>query len=147
MSDQVYVCGFLFDETRKKVVLIEKNRPAWQKGRYNGVGGKFESPDVFSEVTMSREFFEETGVQIPREKWKLFCQYFFRGGLVNFYYCWDEFGQYFNNVKSVTDEQLQVFSVNDLPKKSIYNLHWLIPLANDPSLDFSRPMSWITISE
>jgi len=32
-----YVLGFLMDNYR--VVLIEKQRPAWQKGLLNGVGG------------------------------------------------------------------------------------------------------------
>jgi len=34
------VVGFLFDNFSENVLLIKKNRPAWQKDRLNGVGGK-----------------------------------------------------------------------------------------------------------
>lgn len=142
-----HVAGFLFNSTRNKVVLIKKNRPKWQSGRYNGVGGKFEEKDSCYEAAMTREFFEETGVKIPKEKWKLFCQYFWSEGFVCFYSCHDEYDQYFPYVKTVTDEELGIFDVSELPHNKIYNLNWLVPLANDPSLDFTKPMSWITISE
>ncbi len=34
-----YVVGFCFNGDMSKVVLIQKNRPAWQVGKLNGVGG------------------------------------------------------------------------------------------------------------
>jgi 8-oxo-dGTP diphosphatase len=37
-----YVVGFLFNSDTNKVCLIKKNRPQWQKGRLNGVGGHIE---------------------------------------------------------------------------------------------------------
>ena len=37
-----YVTGFLFNDELDRVVLIHKNRPKWQSGMYNGVGGKIE---------------------------------------------------------------------------------------------------------
>ena len=37
-----YVTGFLFSPDKKSVVLINKNRPAFQVGKLNGVGGKIE---------------------------------------------------------------------------------------------------------
>lgn len=42
MSEKSYVVGFMLDQAREHVVLIEKNRPAWQAGKLNGVGGKVE---------------------------------------------------------------------------------------------------------
>jgi 8-oxo-dGTP diphosphatase len=41
-----YVVGFLFNEGKTKVVLIKKNRPDWQKGYFNGVGGKIEGDET-----------------------------------------------------------------------------------------------------
>jgi hypothetical protein len=32
-----YVLGFMFNRLLGHVILIEKNRPEWQKGHYNGV--------------------------------------------------------------------------------------------------------------
>ena len=34
-----YSVGFLFNDTKTKVCLIKKNRPTWQEGFLNGVGG------------------------------------------------------------------------------------------------------------
>jgi 8-oxo-dGTP diphosphatase len=64
----VYVLGFLFDSGLVSVALIEKQKPEWQKGRFNGVGGKVEEGEV-PRVAMSREFHEETGVLLPPEAW------------------------------------------------------------------------------
>jgi len=52
-----YVAGFLFDETLENVVLIRKNRPKWQAGKLNGVGGHVEARETSIE-TMHREFKE-----------------------------------------------------------------------------------------
>lgn len=67
-----YVVGFMFNTERNAVVLIEKNRPDWQKGKLNGVGGKIEPTDASEAHAMSREFFEETGVGLASEAWTLF---------------------------------------------------------------------------
>ncbi len=40
------VAGFLFDESRERVVLIKKQKPEWQSGRLNGVGGKIEPGEL-----------------------------------------------------------------------------------------------------
>jgi 8-oxo-dGTP diphosphatase len=57
-----YVLGFLFTPDNH-VVLIRKNRPIWQKGFLNGVGGKIE-PGEAPKTAMIREFREETGLKI-----------------------------------------------------------------------------------
>lgn len=55
-----YVLGFMFNEDESKVLLIMKNRPAWQAGKLNGVGGKIEAGETPIQA-MEREFAEETG--------------------------------------------------------------------------------------
>jgi hypothetical protein len=37
---QDYVVGFLFRNNLSEVALIKKDRPAWQAGHLNGIGGK-----------------------------------------------------------------------------------------------------------
>jgi 8-oxo-dGTP diphosphatase len=54
-----YVLGFAFSLDHSKVVLIAKNRPAWQAGRLNGVGGSVE-PGETPAAAMEREFREES---------------------------------------------------------------------------------------
>lgn len=60
MSQTKYVVGFMFSEDSSKVALIRKNRPEWQKGLLNGIGGHCESSDKNNQDTMIREFEEET---------------------------------------------------------------------------------------
>ncbi len=67
-----YVLGFAFDAQRETVILIEKNRPAWQKGKLNGVGGKIDPEDLTEYHAMAREFKEETGVETSPDEWEKF---------------------------------------------------------------------------
>lgn len=68
-SIKSYVLGFAFDDLGR-VVLINKQRPEWQKHKWNGVGGLIEPFDDGPATAMAREFREETGVEIPAEEWK-----------------------------------------------------------------------------
>lgn len=71
-----YVVGFLFSTNKKEVVLIKKNRPDWQKGLLNGIGGHIEDETPLE--AMKREFLEETGLKI--EYWKQFAYIEFERG-------------------------------------------------------------------
>lgn len=64
-----YVLGFAFSEDDRSVLLILKNRPAFQAGKWNGVGGKIE-PSETAQQAMVREFREETGLDWPQEVWE-----------------------------------------------------------------------------
>lgn len=55
--------------TQTHVVCIKKNRPEWQRGCFNFVGGKYEREDRDIETTAIREFLEETGVRTTIEDW------------------------------------------------------------------------------
>lgn len=59
---KLYVLGFLFSEDKERVLLIEKNRPEWQKGLLNGIGGKIEIDEKPFEA-MNRECEEECGLK------------------------------------------------------------------------------------
>ena len=132
-----YVCGFCFDYSREKVVLIKKNRPEWQKGKLNGVGGKIEAGETIHDA-MQREFLEETGVDVWA--WNLFCTYNGRDGVV---YFMKAFSAGAEHVTSVTDEVVNLYDIRFLnntdPKwaenETIPNLKWLIPLAKDILMD------------
>ena len=41
-----YVLGFAFNKNFREVLLILKNKPQWQKGLYNGIGGKIEEGEL-----------------------------------------------------------------------------------------------------
>lgn len=67
-----YVLGFAFTADAKTIVLIEKQKPDWQKGKLNGIGGKVEHDDSNVLSAMIREFSEETGVITTSEQWNAF---------------------------------------------------------------------------
>lgn len=120
-----YCLGFAFAPSHKGVVLIKKQRPAWQAGLLNGVGGKVESQEnPYS--AMKREFEEETGVH--HFNWKRFG-----------YLYGQEWGVYlFTTVLSVdelasiepfkTDEEI-ILADSDNLSNTIPNLMWLVPMA------------------
>lgn len=64
-----YVLGFAFTLSGA-VALIEKKRPDWQRGRWNGIGGHVNEGETPVHA-MSREFQEETGVLILPSEWRL----------------------------------------------------------------------------
>lgn len=65
-----YVLGFAFDDLHR-VALILKDKPEWQKGKWNGIGGKVEGDELDVEA-MVREFREETGVVTTPSMWHYF---------------------------------------------------------------------------
>ena len=125
---QMYVCGFMFNEDRNAVILIRKNRPAFQKGKLNGIGGKVEQEDSDITAAMVREFFEETGVQTIANDWENFAYgsndeftvFFFRGSNT----------EYFQKAKTMETEEVGRFYIgNGVDRSAMANLQWLIPLA------------------
>ena len=58
-----YVVTFLFTMDYKSIWLIEKQKPAWQKGCLNGIGGKIERGEAPQQAAI-REIKEEAGVNI-----------------------------------------------------------------------------------
>lgn len=126
MEKQEYVVGFAFDETRTSVALIRKNRPVWQYGLLNGIGGKIE-PGEHPDDAMRREFREEAGVDCAWEKfleasgeqYKLYCYRAVVPGLGD-------------KITSLTDEQVSMIYVPAIRDSGcIPNLFWMVPMAAD----------------
>ena len=65
-----YVVGFAFDAVSKgaDVLLIEKKRPKWMAGLWNGIGGKIEEGET-KQAAMNRECLEETGLVLDWEEY------------------------------------------------------------------------------
>ena len=64
-----YVLGCALDDRERSVVVIQKQKPDWQKGKWNLIGGKIEPTDESPVAAMAREFKEETDVDIPALHW------------------------------------------------------------------------------
>lgn len=120
-----YTVGFLFSDDLKHILLIQKNRPEWQKGKLNGVGGHIEENETPKDC-MIREFKEETGLIIYN--WDLFATLKNNDNwIVHFYKAISD-----DIHKSVnkTDEILFRILVDDISNNNVLeNLKWLIPLA------------------
>lgn len=132
-----YVLGFLFNVKLTRVVLIRKQRPSWQRGLLNGIGGKIEHGET-PEEAMVREFQEETGVTVKEwigftkmtgphksdpDSWEVSCFYAFAGD------------KFFATIKTTTDEEVVILHPSLIyrgcPDSIHSNLAWLIPLAID----------------
>ena len=132
MSEQKYACGFAFNKARTKVALIEKQRPAWQAGLWNGIGGHVE--DGESPLgAQRREFAEEAGLFV--HAWHCFAELTSCVGppwRVLFYYASDV---PLDELRTLTDERVHAWRVDDLYHLSVVpNLRWLIPLALQPNV-------------
>ena len=133
-----FVVGFMFTPDENKVALIQKNRPAWQKGLLNGIGGKIEPFDVSEKAAICREFEEEAGVKTHPEDWFQFATLNVIGvGPVHVFKAVSDNVQH---VENKTDEEINLYDTQNLPSNIIPNLKWLIPLSLDKNLCFEEPL-------
>lgn len=126
-----YVLGFLFNLKRNHVLLIEKLKPEWQKGKLNGIGGKVEEGE-FPHEAMQREFYEECGLEY--DNWRNVCTMSGNntdntGKWICTVYC--GFSDLIWDARSMEEERVCNYSVKGLPMKCLPNLHWLIPMCLD----------------
>lgn len=132
-----YVAGLAFHKDDYNLVaLIEKQRPTWQKGKMNGIGGKVEEKESPIEA-MIREFEEETGYKSIEQDWNNFTTLIGSDWMVRFY---RSFSIDLNLLKTTTDEKVQIVRVSSLKLKKtevIENLKWLIPMALDTQFHYA----------
>jgi 8-oxo-dGTP diphosphatase len=118
-----YTIGICFDNNLENIVLILKNRPEWQKGKYNFPGGHTEENEIGIDCII-REFREECNI-ITKD-------WIHIGNIKNKdNYIVEIFTlmQNFKNIKTMTDEKIEIFNINNLPTNIISNLNYLIPFA------------------
>jgi 8-oxo-dGTP diphosphatase len=135
-----YVLGFyliptVFRDLRSsfRLPLILKNKPEFQAGRYNGIGGRVESFDETPFVAMAREFSEETGKITSPTDWRFFTTMSFPND--NHVHCFSAIGTLDGLLlgdDSPTDERVVLFHASLLPDRVMSNLRWLIPMAIRP---------------
>ncbi|MES2112322.1 MAG: NUDIX domain-containing protein [Bacteroidota bacterium] len=121
-----YVCGFYFDHTLARVVLIWKEKPKWQAGKLNGVGGKIEACES-PLLAMRREFNEECG--IDHEEWNDLIVIAGHDWQVYFFYATGKANEFEYAETQETEEiaKIDIDKLDDYPH--ISNLRWLIPMA------------------
>lgn len=123
-----YVCGFMFNSDLTEVALIEKQKPVWQKGLLNGIGGKIEDSDIIGWYAMVREFYEETGLKTNTEQWLHLINLIGEDWSVEFY-CGVE-SEKFEYIETKESEEVLKIPVDSLDHyPTIDNLQWLIPMS------------------
>ena len=126
---QYYNLGFVFTQDRSQVALIKKNRPGWQAGKLNGIGGKTNREERGCDGIV-REFFEETGVQLNTWDFEEF-------GYLNSP-DWDvvlfrAFTDRVYDIRQTTDEEVLLIPIQNITKyKTVSNVPALITLELDP---------------
>lgn len=126
----------MFNESKSEVALIRKNKPDWQKGLLNGIGGKVEPSEIPADA-MVREFNEETGCLVGSYRWNHFARISGPQFLVDFFATTGDLSL----LESPEEEKVEVIvlsSIDVLRSDMIENLPWLISLALDHLSD-GRP--------
>lgn len=129
---QQYVAGLLFDSGGENIALILKNRPDWQSGKFNVIGGKWEKTDANYHDAMKREALEEAGVDVDWEH---------RFTLTSSSYCVHFFSAHTDlayQAKTMESEPIVLMPVKQLPGNLIPNLFWIIPMLNDPDIEVPK---------
>jgi len=123
-----YTLGFVFDSSQEKVLLVHKQRPAWQAGKVNGIGGKVELGET-PHTGIVRECQEETALYIPESAWKHFGVIQENGATIELFTT-----VYDGPLEAATQtdhEEISWLSCNELPRNVIANLHYLVPMARE----------------
>jgi 8-oxo-dGTP diphosphatase len=132
---QAYVVGLMFSNDLSQVALIRKNKPAWQAGKLNGVGGKVEKNEP-PYVSMIREFAEETGLLTTRVQWKRFLKMGGEndGGDERFHIDFFATVGDLSLLQSMEAEKIEIAftsEIHALRTDVIENLPWIVALAVD----------------
>lgn len=136
-----YVLAFMFSLDRKRVALIEKNRPEWQAGKINGIGGKVEQAE-WAQDALAREFKEETGVETHGNHWEYFAQMIFENDILGgkaCVHCFSMFSELIDEVKTTEDEKVSVYWLEGIDKWPLMeNVPTLLAIALNERLSFTE---------
>jgi 8-oxo-dGTP pyrophosphatase MutT (NUDIX family) len=151
---QGYVNGFMINPETEEVLLIRKNRPDFQAGKWNGIGGKIE-PNESRNAAMVREFREETGVETNTSDWEHCLSLEGRDFAVHFYRC---FVSHFPDYHTTTDELVKLAQLDWIHARAPYpdykpfpqpyifptldNMKWILPLIFSTGVRFPLTITW-----
>ena len=111
------VVGIITDN--KEILLLRKNNPDWQKGLYNGIGGKVELNTTPLE-TIIKKCQEELGVNIAN--WIELDSEISSSGIEIVYFLTTLNEGEIKKLQSQTDERAELFSINNLPTNILQDL-------------------------
>jgi 8-oxo-dGTP pyrophosphatase MutT (NUDIX family) len=103
-----YVLGFAFDKGKRKVVLILKNYPEFQRNKFNGIGGEIKDDESPAQA-MCREFFEETGAISSPTDWYYYTCINHKDYII---YCFCMYSDIIKDCSTVTEEIIVIKHVS-----------------------------------
>lgn len=125
-----YVAGFMRDAAGY-VALVRKNKPQWQAGKLNGIGGGIEQYETPHDA-MCREWFEETGNW--HGVWSPVATLMFPEATVHFFKANVEALPTFPSVNDIGERiEKHPYELAIRYPDTIPNLKWLLPLAFEDS--------------
>lgn len=130
-----YVCGIVL--CGDSVLLLRKNKPEWQAGYLNFMGGKIEAGETPAEA-MAREGDEELGLNCSREirSWRYLASEDGPGYTVAYFVgILDPAMIGTSPARNDTEETYEWHPVTSLPRDLIGNCRWLVAMALDPRAD------------
>lgn len=130
-----YVVGLIFDSSNKKILLVRKNRPKWQLGKLNGVGGKVEENETPYEAVV-RECEEECGLLL--HNW-LLVDCFTDNNNYEVFFFTTQAGN-IHKAYTKTDEVIEVFEIESLFSDN-FGMDIIVYPANVLILDYYKKWS------
>ena len=111
------VVGIITDN--KEILLLKKNNPDWQKGLYNGIGGKVELNTTPLE-TIIKKSEEDLGINISN--WRELDSEISSSGIEIVYFLTTLNENEIKKLQSQTDDRAELFSINNLPTNILQDL-------------------------
>ncbi len=111
------VVGIITDN--KEILLLKKNNPDWQKGLYNGIGGKVELNTTPLE-TIIKKSEEDLGINISN--WRELDSEISSSGIEIVYFLTTLNEGEIKKLQSQIDERAELFSINNLPANILQDL-------------------------
>ena len=130
-----YVVGLVFDASNTKVLLVRKNRPNWQVGKLNGIGGKVEEGETPYEAVV-RECEEECGLLLYN--WLLVDRFTDNDSYEVFFFTIQ--AENIHKAYTKTDEVVEIFEIASLFSDS-FGMDTVVYPANVLILDYYRKWS------
>lgn len=124
-----YTVAFIFTEDLSEMLFLHPKRPDWQVGFVSGPGGKVEEGESPDEC-MIREIQEETGLDISTEAWSMVLREDnAKESDAQVYFFSTVYKGSKDDVRQMTDEELEWMSTDPIPKNVLENLREFIPRA------------------
>jgi 8-oxo-dGTP pyrophosphatase MutT (NUDIX family) len=123
-----YVVGYMLNPATEEVLMLRKNRPAFQNGKWNGIGGKMDKPGETPQQAQAREFFEEAGVETSPDSWEHVatvrgCNDEARPGEDYLIYVFRNMVHEFPAFRSVTSEPVKLWTLADIFRLPCHSYH------------------------